>query len=175
MVKDVSFGPRVAMEPGNCHDSTLLQMTDLWHRLYDICHLVTQVVGDVLVPALVLGDGAFPFRTYLMKRFSQAVLTQDQKKFNKAHSNSRVVVENAFGILKGRFRLLTKSCESHPENLKYMTLACVVIHNYLHDHDEHDVNVNQVPANDIGFIRQQQNRDNAAAASVRDVLLPLLQ
>lgn len=88
--------------PGNCHDSTLLQSTSLWQtgKLKAICELSTQQVGNVMVPGLILADNAFPFRSYIMKRFSCANRSPEQRLFNKKHASSRVVVENAFGCLK---------------------------------------------------------------------------
>ena len=163
-------------QPGNCHDSTLLQSTDLWRRLHGICHLKTTAVGNDVIPALVLGDGAFPFRTFLMKRFSQANLTQEQKRYNKKHSHARAIVENAFGILKGRFRTLGKTCESSPENLRYKCLASVVLHNALVEREDYYVQINDEPVARLEMLqRQLPAADNAAAGRVRDLLVPLVQ
>ena len=162
-------------QPENCHDSTLLQSTELWNKLYDICHLKTEVVGDVTIPSLVLADGAFPFRTYIMKRYSQAVLTPEQRIFNRKHGNSRVIVEDAFGLLKGRFRVLTRKCESKPENLKYKCLAAVILHNILLERGEIADRDTGVEPCDVDLIRRHMRQDNAAASRVRDLLLPLVQ
>lgn len=163
-------------QPGNCHDSTLLQSTELWDKLFDICHLKTEVIGGVTVPSLVLADGAFPFRTYVMKRYSQAVPTQEQKLFNRKHGNSRVIVENAFGLLKGRFRVLSRKCESSPENVKYKCLASVILHNFLLDRGDLVETDNLVEQNEVDIIRRNNNaQDNAAASRVRDLILPLVQ
>ena len=79
--------------PGNCHDATLLQASNIWQHLPTICHLSVDHVGAISISAMILGDNAFPFRSWLMKRYTQANATPDQKKFNKRHSSSRVVVE----------------------------------------------------------------------------------
>ena len=39
-----------------------------------------------------------------------------------------MVTEGAYGKPKRRWRILYKKCESKPENVKIMTLACVVLH-----------------------------------------------
>ena len=161
-------------QPGSCHDSTLLQSTELWNRLHDICHLRTVALGDVRIPSLILGDGAFPFRTFLMKRFSQAHLSNEQKIFNKKHSSARVSVENAFGVLKARFRVLTKTCESRPDNLTYICLSCIVLHNILVSTGEAFNIVEGIVARDF-IQRHAAPHDNGPAIRVRDALVPLVQ
>ena len=160
-------------QPGNCRDSALLQSTSLWESMYDICHLKSTMLGDVLVPSLILGDGAFPFRTYMMKRFSQSNLNIEQKTFNKKLSSAKMSVENAFGMLKARFRVLSRKCESYPENVKYKCLACVVLHNILLERGEIATLDNERV--DFAMVRHDvTGPDNAAASRVRDALMPLV-
>ena len=60
----------------------------------------------------LIGDAAYPFLTWLMKAFRETPqTTAEAKHFNYRLSRARMVVENAFGRLKGRFRLLRKSCD----------------------------------------------------------------
>ena len=92
--------------PGNCHDSTLLQSTNMWPKMPALCNLSTENLMGVEIPSLILGDNAFPFRPFLMKRFTNANRTPEQRTFNRKLSSSRVVIENAFGYLKMRFREL---------------------------------------------------------------------
>ena len=62
----------------------------------------------------------FPHNTYLSRQ---------QKKFNQQLSRARVVVENAFGRLKGRWRCLLKKNESNTSNMPKIISCCVVLHN----------------------------------------------
>ena len=56
---------------------------------------------------LIVADGAYPCRVWLLTPYrNNRHLTQDEVKYNECLSGSRVVIENAFGILKGRFRSL---------------------------------------------------------------------
>lgn len=109
-----------------------------------------------------------------MKWYSQAVLTPEQRVYNRRHGNSQVIVENTFGLLKSRFRVLSRKCESNPENTKHKCLAAVILHNILHQ--QGDLIDNTFEQIDTAVVERDQNqRDNAAAARVRDVLLPLVQ
>ena len=58
---------------------------------------------------LLLGDGAYPSTDWLLKPFPNNIhLIETQKQINKALSGGRVIVERAFGLLKGRWRYLLK-------------------------------------------------------------------
>ena len=47
-----------------------------------------------------------------------------------------MVVEGAFGQLKGRWRVLMRKNECEQETLKMMSLACIVLHNICIDLDD---------------------------------------
>lgn len=165
--------------PGNCHDATLLQSTNIWPRLPALCSLAVENVGDIVIPGMILGDNAFPFTPWLMKRYSQQNLTPNQKVYNKRHSSSRVIVENAFGWLKQRFRELHRGSESSPENLKMAALASVTLHNIMIEQREPMFLDNpDRPAAGIEWLQQLplNNQQNAGghASTVRDVILPLV-
>ena len=52
--------------PRNTHDSTLVQSSELWSRIVEgkvIPNMVQEVEG-IEIPPLILGDGAFPLRTW---------------------------------------------------------------------------------------------------------------
>ena len=40
-----------------------------------------------------------------------------------------MIIESAFGQLKGRWRILLRKCESSVETVKLMSLTCIVLHN----------------------------------------------
>ena len=91
--------------------------------------VIGKTVGDVTVPPLVVGDSAFPLRTWLMKPYTNAILTPKQRYFNYRLSRARMVTEGAYGQLKGRWRVLLRKSESSQDNVRITTLACMVLHN----------------------------------------------
>ena len=66
--------------PGNRHDSTLLQATDLWKRIVggEMIPNVFQQVEDVEILFLILIYGAFPLTTWFMKPHGDAILPDDK-------------------------------------------------------------------------------------------------
>ena len=92
-----------------------------WRR--DDPNLVQQV-EDVEIPPLILGDGAFPLGTFMMKPHGDAILPNDKLYFD--YSRARLVTE---GALKSRFRVLFRKCDINRETITLYGLACVVIQN----------------------------------------------
>lgn len=102
--------------PGNSHDSIILQSTNIWSKItagQTIPDIGKDVEG-IRVPPLILGDSAFPFQSWLMKPHS---------------SRARMISEDAYGVLKVRWRVLLRKCESAQEEVRDNTLACIVLHN----------------------------------------------
>lgn len=88
---------------------------------------------DKDIPFFIIGDDAFPLRPYLMKPYSDKYLDHDQRIYNYRCSRARRVVENGFGILAARFRVLHSCMLVGPVNAKKITKACVVLHNKLRE------------------------------------------
>jgi len=99
------------------------------------------------IPFFIVGDDAFPLRTYLVKPYPDKYLDHDQRILNYRCSRARRVVENGFGILAGRFRCLHTCLQVTPRVAKKITKACVVLHNELRDMrpniGNHEIDVEQ--------------------------------
>ena len=92
---------------------------------------LSKVMTNVVVPLVILGDSAYGLTNWLMRPFTdRGNLNNEEVAFNTAHSKTRVVVENAFGRLQGRFRSLGRRLDQSVENATTTVTACCVLHNY---------------------------------------------
>ena len=87
--------------------------------------------SSISVPHVFLADDAFPLTPYLMKPFSFRNQTKIQRIFSYRLSRARRTVENAFGILANRFRVLQTTIALEPSKVEKVVLACIALHNYL--------------------------------------------
>ena len=96
----------------------------------DILSHPTKLVDQKIVRPLILGDGAYPLCDWLVKPFYQDHrLDPVETKFNRSLSSTRVVVEQAFGLLKARWRCLLKRLDNKVENVSKIIITCCVLHN----------------------------------------------
>lgn len=83
------------------------------------------------VPYMIVGDDAFPLKTYLMKPYPSRNLQLTQRIFNYRLLRVRRIVERGFGILISRFAVFQKSIPLEPEKVEKVVLASCVLHNFL--------------------------------------------
>ncbi|KAJ7324603.1 hypothetical protein JRQ81_017623, partial [Phrynocephalus forsythii] len=83
--------------------------------------------AGVTIPPIILGDGAYPLRNWLMKPYSFPKTDREQK-FNKMLNKCRNVIERAFGRLKARFRRLSVKIDAQIQNVNSIIAAAVIIH-----------------------------------------------
>ena len=124
---DVSTG-----YPGSIHDARILRLSKLQREIDQGTWLNTpsKRIGGSEVGPLLVGDSAYPLSVWLMKPFKQTpTLTESQLRFNRALSQARVVIEQAFGILKGRWRCLYKLLDEKTSRVPTTIMACCVLHN----------------------------------------------
>ena len=114
-----------------------------------------QVPGDAILPYsntksyVIVGDDAFPLKTYLMKPYPGQSLTHDEIIFNYRLSRARRVSENAFGILSAKFRVFQSPINSKPQYINKIIFAAVALHNFLRENCKTYVTVDQLRREDI--------------------------
>lgn len=152
-------------EPGSIHDSRLLKKLSLYRK----------GMNGFFGQNFLLGDSAYPCLNWLICPFKDnGSLTLNKKIFNYRHSATRIVIENAFGLLKGRFRRL-KYFENN--DLKFIVkciVAAAVLHNIcLDNQDELDVddnndedNTNMIDAAEVSGINENYSRRDEIFANM---------
>ena len=114
---------------GSCSDA----------QIFNICHLKRKIddgsigfpdsapitQGGQDVPYFILADDAFTLKTWLMKPYGRRMLTREERIANYRISRGRRVVDNAFGILVSRFRVMMTTIELSPETVREVVLTCV--------------------------------------------------
>lgn len=117
--EDIQFTHIVAGNVGSCHDARVLRKSDLWENGPEKC-------GQ----AHIIGDAAYPLRKWRMTPFrNNGHLTPKQHHFNTRLSITRVTIERAFGIFKGRFRRLQYLDTHKIETAVDLIIVCCILHN----------------------------------------------
>ena len=83
------------------------------------------------IPYFIVGDEAFPLQPWLLRPFPGQGIPEDQKIFNYRLSRARRVIENAFGILATRWRILSRPIQSSVETTDLIIKATICLHNFL--------------------------------------------
>jgi hypothetical protein len=105
--------------PGSAHDARVLSNSDVG------------IAGRAAIPDpfFLLGDSGYPLETWLMTPYRSATSLQEIK-YNKVQASCRVVIEQAFGRLKSRWRAMKLLyCGGHEHAVMLIETACM-LHNW---------------------------------------------
>lgn len=87
--------------------------------------------SSILCNHYMVGDNAFPLKSQLMRPYPGRMLSEVKEHFNYRLSRARRVIENAFGILTARWRILKTTLAMKPEYVDKIVKATVVLHNFI--------------------------------------------
>lgn len=110
--------------PGSVHDARVFRNSPL-------CNMIQQQPDDVFPSStFLLGDAAYELIPQLITPFKDTgSLTREQIHYNFCHSSTRMAIERAFGLLKGRFRRLTFLDVVCPSKQTKVVIAGAILHN----------------------------------------------
>lgn len=112
-------------EPGSLHDSRVLRRSQLFLEAGNDPYS--------LFPnsTFLLGDSAYASTKWLVPTFkNNGNLTDLHRRFNYLHSETRITVEHAFGLLKGRFRRLLHFTEQRDiRSISNLVVSACVLSN----------------------------------------------
>ncbi|XP_040193133.1 protein ALP1-like [Rana temporaria] len=118
------------------------------------------------LPLVMVADEAFGLAENLMRPYSGYGLNRQQKVYNYRLSRARRVVECAFGVCTAKWRVLLTSIHLDVENAIKVVLACCVLHNYLRDND--NSNVEPEPSQQSQRVQFMDLRSTARVMSIRN-------
>lgn len=138
-VSDGDYRIRMAAigAPGSNNDPDVFSSTQFGKKLLDHPHElplpsdITLPSTNVRSPCVFVSDDAFRLTKHLLKPFSGRNLTHEEEIFNYRLSRARRIVENCFGILTTRWRVLSHEIEASPKIAAMITTACICLHNWL--------------------------------------------
>jgi len=82
-------------------------------------------------PHYFVRDEAFPLKSYILRPYPGKNLDIQKRIFNYRLSRTRQTIENAFGILASRWRILRNNIIADVETVEKIVAATVCLHNFL--------------------------------------------
>ncbi|XP_057292612.1 putative nuclease HARBI1 [Hydractinia symbiolongicarpus] len=82
------------------------------------------------LPYFLVGDEAFPLKKNMMHSYP-GKLNEPERVYNYRLSRAWRVIENAFGLLRARWRIFSRPIKAWVKNVENFTLGAIALHNYL--------------------------------------------
>lgn len=126
---------------GGNSDGSVFSSSEIGHRMRtgEIDFPPTSCLpnSEHLLPHFIVGDAAFPLAPNLMRPYPGRYLPEEKENFNYRLSRARRTIENTFGIMVARWRILKLPLVMSSESAEIVTQAVVVLHNFVKRHAEH--------------------------------------
>lgn len=117
---------------GRLSDGGVIEYTEFFKRMNSgELNLPENLENIKNLNFVFIGDEAFALTDNILKPYSQKDLDHDKRIFNYRLSRARNVVENTFGIISSRFRVLHTAINMKVGHVCYVVLAICALHNFL--------------------------------------------
>lgn len=163
---DLKFLDVFSAYPGSVHDARVFKNSPLYEALQE------------LPPKFhLLGDSAYALSASVLTPFrDNGHLSLEEKRFNNAHSSTRVDIERCFRLLKGKFRKL-KFLDMHKvKEIPSLIVACCALHNFIIMHENIDDTDIEVEIDQVGDIFEYDlaETENVSGQCKRQEMMHLL-
>ncbi|CAH1959450.1 unnamed protein product [Acanthoscelides obtectus] len=91
--------------------------------------------SNILLPHVLVGNEAYPLKTYLMRPFPSSTLDDSKRIFNKRLSRAQVTIDCAYGIMTNKWRIFLKPMETDTKHAKLIIKAGCLLHNIVREKD----------------------------------------
>lgn len=132
--------------------------------------------SEISIPYVIIADDAFPLGPHLMKPYSSRGLSNEQRIANYRLSRARRVVENSFGLLSNKFRILLTKIHLSPPKVELIAKTCCVLYNFIRNRSPVLDIINDEETQDLCqmksiYTNQGGNRSINMAYIIRDEFL----
>jgi hypothetical protein len=127
--------------PGSVQDTRLLKVSSFYKdafrdrtKLNGMAYYCSDNIN--IIREYILGDAGYPLHPWLITPFSRNP-SPEQEEWNYHHSQCRMVIERAFGRLKGVWRILnSKLYMPQRERISPLIYTCCLLHNLVINRQE---------------------------------------
>lgn len=139
---------------GSSHDSTIFQESEFGKAVLNKTLAIPppkKLPGsDVSMQCFFVADAAFPLHQNIMRPYPGSHLSTTKRIFNYRLSTARRTIENTFGILAARWRILRGPINASVDMCEKFVRAVLVLHNFLQQ-AEINLRPNERKYSPVGF------------------------
>ena len=126
-----------AGRPGSVGDSYTYRSSSLYTNILNgkwLTECTPRLVDGSNIKPFLAADSAFPLSSTIMKCYDDFSLPHWKRSFNYSLIRTRRVVEQAFGRLKGRWKIVDKCTLNDPVFARRVAIVCCALHNICERH-----------------------------------------
>lgn len=149
---------------GRMSDGGVLKKTEFYNALQnnELNIPITRKLphSEQFLRMFLVADDAFAQSSFLIKPYGIRNLSYTERIFNYRLSRARRIIENVFGIMSKKFRILGKPMLLNPEKATSIVSAICALHNYLIDTKSERYLDIQEDENQNNQLHQNENNEN---------------